>query len=61
YGSASQFATQDKLYYLKTGLRELQATDLATDEQSVIVMDNASNHSRRSEQIPNTGTKKADI
>ncbi|XP_031352063.1 uncharacterized protein LOC116177270 [Photinus pyralis] len=31
------------------------------DEQSVIIMDNASYHSRKSEKIPNTSTKKADI
>lgn len=31
------------------------------DEHSVIIMDNASYHSRKTEKIPNTGTKKADI
>ena len=31
------------------------------DEHSVIVMDNASYHSRKTEKIPNTGTKKAEI
>lgn len=30
-------------------------------EHSVIVMDNASYHSRKTEKIPNSGTKKADI
>lgn len=31
------------------------------DEHSVVVMDNASYHSRKTEKVPNSGTKKADI